>query len=100
MSVQLSEATDGQEALWKARIMPHDLVITDLHMPTMDGLELIRQLRKLPGYATTPILLVTSDLSRERIKEAHQAGASGWLIKPPRADALVMSVRRALFNRL
>ncbi|MEO8184662.1 MAG: response regulator [Deltaproteobacteria bacterium] len=99
MSIHFSEAVDGREALWKARCTAHDLVITDLHMPTMDGLEFMRQLRKLPGYATVPILVLTADPSRERIKEGRQAGASGWLVKPPKPDALVMTVRHALFNR-
>lgn len=99
MTIRFSEAADGQEALWKARHAPHDLVITDLHMPTMDGLELVRQLRKLPGYATVPVLVLTSDPSRERLKEGRQAGATGWLVKPPKPDALVMTVRHALFIR-
>jgi two-component system, chemotaxis family, chemotaxis protein CheY len=99
MAIHFSEASDGQEALWKAKLTPHDLVITDMHMPTMDGLALMRQLRQLPGYATVPILVVSSDLSRERIKEGRQAGATGWLVKPPKPDALVLAVRHALVNR-
>jgi two-component system, chemotaxis family, chemotaxis protein CheY len=99
MTVQFSEAADGQEALWKARNAPHDLVITDLHMPTMNGLDFLRELRLLPGYATVPVLVLTSDPSLERLKEGRKAGASGWLVKPPKSDALVMTVRHALFNR-
>jgi two-component system chemotaxis response regulator CheY len=99
MSIHFTEAGDGQEALWKARLAPHDLVITDLHMPTMDGLEFLRQLRKLPGYATVPVLVLTSDPSRERLSESRQAGATGWLIKPLKPDALAMSVRHALLVR-
>jgi len=99
MTVQFSEAADGQEALWKARNTPHDLVITDLHMPTMNGMEFLRQLRMLPGYATVPVLVLTSDPSAERLKESRKAGASGWLVKPPKGDALVMTVRHAQFNR-
>ena len=99
MTVQFSEAADGQEALWKARSTHHDLVITDLYMPTMNGLEFLRQLRALPGYATVPVLVLTSDPSAERLKEGRKAGASGWLVKPPKADALVMTVRHALLNR-
>jgi two-component system chemotaxis response regulator CheY len=99
MTVRFSEAAGGQEALWRARCAGHDLIITDLHMPTMDGLELLRQLRKLPGYASVPVLVLTADPNRERLKEGRQAGATGWLVKPPKPDALVMAVRHALFNR-
>ncbi len=99
MTARFSEAADGQEALWKARATPHDLVITDLHMPKMDGLDLVRQLRKLPGYAKVPVLVLTSDPNAERIKEGRKAGSTGWLVKPTKADALVMTVRHALFSR-
>jgi two-component system chemotaxis response regulator CheY len=97
--MHVTEACEGQEALWKAKSGRFDLVITDVHMPTMDGLAFIRQVRLLPAYATVPILVLTSDLCRERLDEGRAAGATGWLIKPPRADALVMTVRRALFER-
>lgn len=97
--MHVTEACEGQEALWKAKSGRFDLVITDVHMPTMDGLAFIRQVRRLPTYATVPILVLTSDLCRERLDEGRAAGATGWLIKPPRADALVMTVRRALFER-
>lgn len=99
MAIHFSEAGDGHEGLWKAKLAAHDLVITDLHMPTMDGLEFLRQLRKLPGYATVPVLVLTSDPSRERLRESRLAGATGWLIKPPKADALAMTVRHALLVR-
>ncbi len=92
-------AADGEEGLWKARSSPHDLVITDIHMPKMDGLEFVRQLRKRPSYATVPVLVLTWDATRERLQEGRRAGVSGWLIKPPKPDALVMTVRHALFDR-
>lgn len=99
MATQFTEASEGREALWKAKSSRHDLVITDLHMPTMDGLAFVRQLRELPEYATVPILILTSDPTRERLKEGRKAGASGWLVKPTAPEALVTTVRHALFER-
>jgi two-component system, chemotaxis family, chemotaxis protein CheY len=99
ISAHFTLASEGQEALWKAKSERHDLVITDLHMPTMDGLVLIRELRKLPAYEKVPILILTSDPTPERVKAGREAGATGWLIKPPKPDALAMTVRHALFYR-
>jgi two-component system, chemotaxis family, chemotaxis protein CheY len=91
-----SEAAEGSEALWRARSAPFDAVLTDIHMPTMDGLEFIRQLRGVPGYDKTPVFVVTSDVSRARFVEGRQVGATAWLVKPPNMAALVTAVRDAL----
>ena len=91
-----SEATEGSEALWRARTQSFDAVLTDIHMPTMDGLEFIRQLRRLPGYDKTPVFVLTSDVSRARFAEGRQVGATAWLVKPPNLMALVTAVRDAL----
>lgn len=99
LPAQFTHASDGQEALWKARAEQHDLVITDLHMPTMDGLTLVKELRKLRNYETVPVLILTADPTRERLREGREAGATGWIIKPPKPDALVMTVRHALLYR-
>jgi two-component system chemotaxis response regulator CheY len=91
-----TEATEGSEALWRARSSMFDAVLTDIHMPTMDGLELIRELRRLPGYAKTPVFVLTSDVSRSRFAEGRELGATAWLVKPPNLLALVTAVREAL----
>jgi len=93
---QLTEASEGSEGLWRARSTQFQAILTDIHMPTMDGLEFIRQLRRLPGYATTPVFVLTSDVSRARFAEGREVGATGWLVKPPNLLALVTAVREAL----
>ena len=59
-----------------------DLLITDLNMPGMNGIELIREVRKLPAYKFVPILFLTTESQQSRKMEAKAAGASGWIVKP------------------
>ncbi len=95
----VSEASEGVEALWRARQQTFDLILTDIHMPTMDGLEFIRELRKSPGYEQTPVYVLTSDGSRERLAEGRAAGATAWLVKPPNLPLLVEAVLKAIGKR-
>jgi two-component system chemotaxis response regulator CheY len=97
--ISVSEAAEGVEALWRAREQPFDLIVTDIHMPTMDGLEFIRELRKSPGYARTPIYVLTSDASRDRLAEGKAAGATAWIVKPPNLPLLVESIWKATGGR-
>jgi two-component system chemotaxis response regulator CheY len=97
--ISVCEAAEGVEALWRARSEPFDLVITDIHMPAMDGLEFIRQLRKSPGYERTPVYVLTSDGSRERLAEGRSAGATAWIVKPANIPLLVNAVLDAINKR-
>jgi two-component system chemotaxis response regulator CheY len=93
------EATEGVEALWRARAEGiFDLVLLDIHMPNLDGLSFIRELRKLPGYSRIPIVVVTSDGSRERRLEGRAAGATAWLLKPPDIPGLINAVHSGLMG--
>ena len=76
------EAADGQDALEFARANAVDLVISDVNMPRMDGITLVSQLRSLPAYRLTPLLLLTTESSQEKKLEGKRAGATGWIVKP------------------
>jgi two-component system, chemotaxis family, chemotaxis protein CheY len=76
------EAEDGRQALNMLDRLKVDLIITDLNMPHMNGLELIRRLRQEPGYRATPILMLTTESSPEQKQEGRKAGATGWVVKP------------------
>lgn len=93
---QTCEATEGSEGLWRARTQNFEAILTDIHMPTMDGLEFIRQLRKLPGYSKVPVFVLTSDVSRARFVEGREVGATAWLVKPPNLASLVEVIRETL----
>jgi two-component system chemotaxis response regulator CheY len=91
----VAEAAEGVEALWRARQQAFDLVVTDIHMPTMDGLQFIRELRKSPGYERIPVYVLTSDGSRDRVVEGRAAGATAWIVKPANLPLLVEAVLKA-----
>jgi two-component system, chemotaxis family, chemotaxis protein CheY len=93
------EAVEGYEALWRVRAEGvFDLILADIHMPNLDGITFIREVRKLPEYAEVPIVVVTSDGTRERRQEGKLAGATAWVLKPPDLPALVSSVHAALLR--
>lgn len=88
------EAGDGREALGKIAGTRVDCVITDLNMPVMDGLELIRQLRADPARRGLPILMLTTEGDAAKKDAGRQAGATGWLVKPFNPEKLVQTVQR------
>ena len=80
---EVLEAADGVEALEKFRKSPTvDLVLTDLNMPRMDGLELTRQIRALASGRAVPIILLTTESSPDMKLRGKSAGATGWIVKP------------------
>jgi two-component system chemotaxis response regulator CheY len=90
----VSEAEDGQKALAALRGSQADLVITDLNMPNMDGLALIRALRNEAKYRTVPILMLTTEADATKKAEGRNAGATGWIVKPFSPEKLIEVVKR------
>jgi len=90
------EAADGQEALEKARAQQVDLVLTDQNMPRMDGITLVKQLRAIHAFATTPMLILTTESSDEMKAKGKAAGATGWLVKPFDPAKLLDVVKRVI----
>jgi len=92
----VTQAVDGKDALSRVKGAAFQLVITDIHMPNMDGLSLIRELRKMQPFRFTPILLLTTEVSPEKKAEGKAAGATGWMVKPFNPDQLLTTVRKVL----
>lgn len=92
----VSEAVDGQDGLDKARAGSFNLVFTDQNMPRMDGLTLIKNLRSLPQYKATPILMLTTESSDAMKQQGKAAGATGWLVKPFDPQKLVEVVKKVI----
>jgi two-component system chemotaxis response regulator CheY len=92
----VTEAGDGVEGLTKATATKFDMIVTDLNMPNMDGLSMIRELRKQPAQAGVPIIFLTTESDPEMKNQAKAAGATGWLVKPFVPDQLVKIARKVL----
>lgn len=92
----VTEACDGLEGLGKAQGQKFDMIITDLNMPNMDGLSMIREIRRLPVQMGTPIIFLTTESDDALKQEARAAGATGWLVKPFQPDQLLRIAKKVL----
>jgi len=92
----VTEAEDGPIALNKAKTSSFDLVITDVNMPNMDGISLISELRKLPNFKFTPLLMLTTESGMDKKMAGKNAGATGWIVKPFNPDQLLAVISKAL----
>ena len=93
------EAKDGADALAAVETIRADMVITDVNMPEMDGLRLVRALRELRQYRFTPILVLTTESGADIKQRGREAGASGWLVKPFDPEQLRQTVQQVLRRR-
>lgn len=90
------EAPDGVTAARLLAEQPVQMLITDLNMPGMNGIELIKTVRAMPQYRFIPILMLTTESQQDKKMEGKAAGASGWIIKPFTPDQLIKTVQRLL----
>jgi two-component system, chemotaxis family, chemotaxis protein CheY len=88
------EAEDGVKALSAVANTSVDLVITDVNMPNMDGITLVKQLRGKANFKSTPILILTTEGGDDKKAEGRAAGASGWIVKPFVPDKLLQVVNK------
>ena len=89
-------AQDGSEALKLMTGSPIDMLITDLNMPVMDGIELIKRVRAIPTYKFIPIVMLTTESSDEKKQAGKAAGATAWIVKPFKPDDLLTVVKKVL----
>lgn len=92
----ITEAVDGVDGIAKLNAGQFDLIVTDLNMPRMDGLTMIRELRKMPAHMGVPVIFLTTESDNEMKLQAKAAGATGWLTKPFDPENLVKIVRKVL----
>jgi two-component system chemotaxis response regulator CheY len=90
------EAIDGKDALTKTAGVRIDMVITDLNMPNMDGITLIKELRKKPEFRFTPIIMLTTESQDTKKQEGRSAGATGWIVKPFQPAQLLAVTKKVL----
>ena len=92
----VTEAVDGMDALHFLETEKFDLIITDLKMPRMDGLELTVKIRDTGEHKYTPIVILTTECSDEKKLEGKQAGASCWIVKPFQPEQLLQVINLSL----
>jgi two-component system chemotaxis response regulator CheY len=93
---EVVEAEDGAKGLQKATAETFDMVLSDVNMPNMGGMDMLRNLRKMAQYKFTPIVLVTTESQLEKKAEGKQAGATGWIVKPFEPQQLLAVVQKVL----
>src|SRR4030095_348362 len=92
----VAQAVDGVAALAFAKHSSVDLVLTDINMPRMDGITLVRELRGLSSYRFTPMLVLTTESGQDTKQRGKQAGATGWIVKPFSPEQLLSTIARVL----
>ncbi len=93
---EVIEAIDGVDALNKAAGTKVQMVLTDLNMPQMDGITLIRKLRSDSAYRFVPIVMLTTESQADKKQAGRAAGATGWIVKPFKPDQLLSVVKKVL----
>jgi two-component system chemotaxis response regulator CheY len=94
---KVAQASSAEDAVGKLKggLRP-DLVITDFHMGAMNGIDLVREVRKMAGLQFIPMLLVTTESQQEKRSDAKAAGATGWLVKPVQSEALLQVIKQVV----
>ncbi len=90
------EASDGKDALAKLSGATVHMLITDLNMPNLDGIGLIREVRAKPAYKFIPIIMLTTESQDTKKQEGKSAGATGWIVKPFKPEQLLAVVKKVL----
>ena len=90
----VTEAVDGVDGLNKAEADKFGLVITDINMPNMDGIEFTKKLRATEDYKFTPIIALTTENQASKMEEGKAAGATGWIVKPFSSEKLLAVVKK------
>jgi two-component system chemotaxis response regulator CheY len=90
------EASDGKDALNKVGSSAVDMVVTDLNMPNMDGITLIKELRAQSKFKFIPIIMLTTESQDSKKSEGKAAGATGWIVKPFKPEQLITVTKKVL----
>jgi len=93
---EVTEAADGIAALAEAKGRKFDLVITDVNMPGMNGIDLVKSLRALADFKFTPILVLTTEAGQDVKAKGREVGATGWIVKPFSPEVLIQTLRKVL----
>lgn len=90
------EACDGKDALSKLDGRKVHLIISDVNMPNMDGISLVKAVKQLPSYKFTPIIMLTTESQEAKKQEGQAAGAKAWVVKPFKPEQMLMAVSKLI----
>jgi two-component system chemotaxis response regulator CheY len=90
------EASDGRDALSKLNGQKIHLIISDVNMPNMDGITFVKEVKKLPGYKFTPIIMLTTESQESKKLEGQAAGAKAWVVKPFQPAQMLAAVAKLI----
>jgi two-component system chemotaxis response regulator CheY len=90
------DAADGKDALGKLKGQKIHLVISDVNMPNMDGITFLKELKKLPAYKFTPVIMLTTESQESRKQEGQAAGARAWVVKPFQPAQMMAAVAKLI----
>jgi len=90
------EAIDGLDAISKINGQTLHLIITDMNMPNMDGIELIKNIRVNKEYKFIPIIMLTTESQSDKKMEGKAAGATGWIVKPFKPEQLLSVIKKVI----
>ncbi len=88
------EGCDGKDALSKLTGQKVHLIVSDVNMPNMDGITMVQEIKKLPAYKFTPVIMLTTEASDDKKAAGQAAGAKAWMVKPFKPEQLLMAVSK------
>lgn len=91
---EVLEASDGKDALGKLDGRKVHLIISDVNMPNMDGISFVKEVKKMPDYKFTPIIMLTTESQEEKKREGQAAGAKAWVVKPFQPQQMLSAVSK------
>lgn len=90
------EGENGQDALNKLKVSKANLIISDVNMPIMDGITFVKELKKLPDYKFTPVIMLTTESEQDKRDAGKAAGAKAWVVKPFQPETMLNAVSKLL----
>ncbi len=93
---EVIEAIDGQDGINKLDGRPVHLIIADVNMPIMGGIDMVKQIKQMPNYRFTPIIMLTTETDESRKREGQLAGAKAWVVKPFKPEQLQAAVAKLI----
>lgn len=93
---QVIEACDGKDALAKLNGQKIHLIISDVNMPNMDGISMLKEIKQLAAYRFTPVIMLTTEGSDQKKEEGRAAGAKAWVVKPFKPEQMLTAVQKLI----